>query len=161
MTLRLIGKEMNAFGIALEEKCVRIFNDPITKQDALELLTQAAAQTGHVKDPSALLKALTDREDVMSTGIGGGVAIPHVRISAVSHPLLAVGISSQGIEYNTLDNEPVHVIVLFAMPAGSQKEYLGLLAQVMTVMKDPVYLEELKACSTPREVVDQVQGYSE
>mgnify|MGYP002682690257 FL=1 len=71
-------------------------------------------------------------------------------------PAISLGISRKGLDFDTLDNQLVHAIVLFAMPAGSQKEYLGLLAQVMTALKQPGFLERLVNCDTPEEVEDML-----
>lgn len=144
---------MSLFGLTIEAQAVCIFGPGVSKHEALDRLVDAIASTGSVEDPEAFRRAVREREAVMSTGIGSGVAIPHVRIDAIRKASVGVGISQEGIDFNTLDNKPVHIVVLFAMPSGSQKEYLGLLAQVMTTMKAPGFREELGACTTPDDVV--------
>ncbi len=144
---------MKAFSIDIDESTVLVYGGPVTKHEALSLLVDAVATTGAVDDPQALVRAVLEREAVMSTGIGAGVAIPHVRIPQVSRPCIGIGISHAGIEYDALDNQPVQVIILFAMPAQSQKAYLGLLAQVMVAMKDSDFAAGLMACATPAQVV--------
>jgi mannitol/fructose-specific phosphotransferase system IIA component (Ntr-type) len=94
----------------------------------------------------------------MSTGVGSGIAIPHVCIGEVQRPVLGVGISPSGIDFAALDGEPVYIIVLFAMPAGSQKEYLSLLAQVMRALKDSAFREQLIACQTREEAASVLNG---
>jgi mannitol/fructose-specific phosphotransferase system IIA component (Ntr-type) len=110
-------------------------------------------KTGVVEERGAFRAAVHERESIMSTGIGSGVAIPHVRINEVRWPTVGVGISKTGIDFDTLDDAPVHVIVLFAMPQGSQKEYLGLLAQVMLTLKVPGFRDRLLACETVEEAL--------
>ena len=144
---------MHRFGLAIDKAAVRIFPNGLSKHEALDQLIDAIFSLGAVANKDAFARAVCERETVMSTGIGCGVAIPHVRIDAVTKPTVGIGISHEGIEFNTLDNKPVHIIVLFAMPTGSQKEYLGLLAQVMTAMKETGFREELGACETPEEVM--------
>lgn len=143
---------MHRFGLPIDKAAVRIFPNGISKHEALDQLTEAINSVGVVTNLESFAHAVRERETVMSTGIGCGVAIPHVRIDAVTKPAVGVGISHQGIEFNTLDNKPVHIVVLFAMPTGSQKEYLGLLAQVMTAMKETGFREALGACETPDDV---------
>ncbi|HOD50297.1 MAG TPA: PTS sugar transporter subunit IIA [Candidatus Hydrogenedentes bacterium] len=145
---------MAAFGIDIDRDRICVFKKALSKHDALCKLVDALFATGGIPDREAFRKAVCDREAVMSTGIGQGLAIPHVRFEGVRKPAVGVGISKQGIDFDTLDNQVVHVIVLFAMPAGSQKEYLGLLAQVMTALKEPKFLERLVECDTPEEVED-------
>lgn len=143
---------MAAFGIEISEEAVRVFGEGVTKSVALDCLVDAIADAGWVTDREAFRKAVFEREAIMSTGIGGGVGIPHVRIDEVSQPAIAVGVSSSGIEYDTLDDKPVNVMVLFAMPSGSHKDYLGLLAQVMLALKAPGFREKLIACGTREEL---------
>ncbi|NUM55294.1 MAG: PTS sugar transporter subunit IIA [Candidatus Hydrogenedentes bacterium] len=143
---------MHRFGLPIDKAAVRIFPSGISKHEALDQLTDAIHSVGVITNMESFAHAVRERETVMSTGIGCGVAIPHVRIDGVTRPTVGVGISHEGIEFNTLDNKPVYIVVLFAMPTGSQKEYLGLLAQVMTAMKETGFREELGACQTPEEV---------
>ena len=147
---------MAAFGIDIDRDRIRVFKESLSKHDALDRLVDALYATQAISDREAFRKAVYDRESVMSTGIGQGVAIPHVRIEGVLKPAISLGISRKGLDFDTLDNQLVHAIVLFAMPAGSQKEYLGLLAQVMTALKQPGFLERLVNCDTPEEVEDML-----
>ena len=147
---------MAAFCIDIDRDRIRVFKEPLSKHDALDRLVDALYATQAISDREAFRKAVYDRESVMSTGIGQGEAIPHVRIEGVLKPAISLGISRKGLDFDTLDNQLVHAIVLFAMPAGSQKEYLGLLAQVMTALKQPGFLERLVNCDTPEEVEDML-----
>jgi mannitol/fructose-specific phosphotransferase system IIA component (Ntr-type) len=144
---------MSAFGIDIDKRCVCILADGASKTTALDRLIHAVAQTSLVTDVEALRRAVYAREDVMSTGIGGGVGIPHVRIPEVKQTVLGVGISRAGIEFGAADNRPVHLIVLFAMPADSNRLYLGLLAQFMVAVKTPSFRDRLIACPSADEVV--------
>lgn len=143
---------MNAFGIPIEESQVCIIPEGATKHEALECLIEAVAQNPSVTDRNAFRKAVHEREEIMSTGIGGGIGIPHVRLPQISAATLGVGISKSGIEFDTLDNEPVNILVLFATPETSEKEYLSLLAQVMMALRDTDLFDALAACTSPAEV---------
>ena len=151
---------MHRFGLPIDKAAVRIFGPGVTKQAALDQMVDAICGLGAISDRDAFGRALRERESVMSTGIGSGVAIPHVRIDAVTMPTVGIGISHEGIEFNTLDNKPVFIVVLFAMPTGSQKEYLGLLARVMTAMKGTGFRDELGACENADQVVALLNDYS-
>lgn len=147
---------MSAFGIDVNPEAVCIFDEPLSKHDVLDVLVAALSKTGIITNIDDFRKAVHEREAVMSTGIGSGVAIPHVRSTAVEEPAVGLGLSPAGVDYDTLDNQPVHIIVLFAMPAGSQKDYLGLLAQVMLAIKTEGFKERLLACTTTKEATDVV-----
>ena len=143
---------MAAFGLDINSGAVCVYGPDTTKHEALDALIDAVSNGDVVTDAEAFRQAVYEREKVMSTGIGQGVAIPHVRIDEVLRPTMAVGISDEGIDFDTLDNEPVNIVVLFAMPTGSQKEYLSLLAQVMTAMKTPGFREGLLECDSADDV---------
>lgn len=145
---------MGAFGIEVDRDAVRIFRDAISKHDALDQLVDCLAHSNAVTDATAFRNAVHEREAVMSTGIGSGVAIPHVRIAAVAKPAVGIGLSREGISFNTLDDQPVNIMVLFAMPQGSQKDYLGLLAKVMLVLKEADFRDNLLACESPEAVAE-------
>ncbi len=137
---------MSAFGIEIARENLCVFADGLSKRQALDQLVEALAAGDAVTDREAFSRAVYEREAVQSTGIGGGVAIPHVRIKEVMRPTIGVGVSQSGIEFGALDSAPAHAVVLFAMPAGSQKQYLNLLAQVMLALKTPGFRERLTAC---------------
>ncbi len=142
---------MFAFGKEIPTNAIRILGDESSKFDALERMIDTVMTTNMVTDRAAFRKALFDREAIRSTGFRG-VAIPHVRIDEIKEPTLGVGVSKRGIDFEALDGEPVNVIVLFAMPSGSDKEYLGLLAQVMMSLRTEGFCEQLVACDSPADI---------
>jgi len=144
---------MSAFGIEINERCVRLFGNGMTKDRALDDLIDAVATTGAVADAEALRKAVHAREGLMSTGIGSGVAVPHVRLEGVNAPVLGIGISRQGIDFSAVDSAPVRLVILFAMPPDTNKLYLGLLAQVMVALRNPNFFDRLVNAQDAREVI--------
>lgn len=142
------------FGIDIDESSILVLEGSVNKHDALDQMVDAIAETGAVADRQAFRDAVHDRERVLSTGIGQGVAIPHVRIDAITRPTLGVGVCADGIDFDTLDDAPVTVIFMFAMPTGSQKEYLSLLSKVMQAVKKPDFKERLTICATPTAVLE-------
>jgi mannitol/fructose-specific phosphotransferase system IIA component (Ntr-type) len=143
---------MNAFGRDILPNTICIFKESTTKFDALEEMIDALMTTGAVRSREALRTALFEREAIRSTGFRS-VAIPHVRIDEISEPTVAIGVSKAGIDFEALDSEPVNIVVLFAMPSGSDKEYLGLLAQVMMTLRTPGFCEKLIECDEPGDVI--------
>ena len=143
---------MSAFGKEIQKEAICIFKAGLTKHDALEQMIDAIDSTGNVLDREAFSKALFDRESIRSTGFKG-VAIPHVRVDEISKPTVGVGVSCEGIDFESLDSEPVNIVVLFAMPSGSDKEYLSFLAQVMMSLRSGGFCEKLTSCTTPEDVL--------
>lgn len=143
---------MNAFGKDISEKAICIFEPGTSKHDALEQMLDAIASIGVVTDREAFRQAVFDREAIRSTGFKG-IAIPHVRIDEILEPTVGIGVSKEGIDFESLDSEPVTIVVLFTMPSGSDKEYLGFLAQVMMALRSDGFCEKLTSCNTPQEVL--------
>lgn len=137
---------MCKFGIPIEQDHIVHVRGGTSKHEALNTLIDAVTQHPAITNNETFRRAVHEREAIMSTGIGGGIAIPHVRIKEVATPILGVGIARKGLDYGTLDNKPVHIMVLFATPEGSDKEYLGLLAQVMLALRDRKFFDDLVAC---------------
>lgn len=144
---------MSAFGVEVKEGCVCVFPPGTTKRLCLDQLVDAVAKTDAVKNVEALRQAVYEREAQKSTGIGGGVGIPHVRIDSITEPILGVGVSKTGIDFDADDKQPVRIVILFAMPKDSNKLYLGLLAQVMVALKAPGFADRLVACGSPEELL--------
>ena len=106
------------------------------KQGALRELAGTIALADEVRDADRLLEAIFEREKIMSTGIGLGIAIPHAKIPSVTEFVVALGKSAKGIEFNSLDGKPVHFVVMIAGPDNQQERYLQLLARITLKLKD-------------------------
>ena len=143
---------MSTFGAEIPRDQIVIIKKGASKHEALDALIGSVSRNPAITDCEAFSQAVYAREAVQSTGIGGGIAIPHVRIPEVTSPTLGVGIAPEGIDFGTLDNQPVFVLVIFATPEGADKEYLSLLAQVMLALRDQDLFDRLLACKTPDEV---------
>lgn len=151
-------ENMSAFGIPIDERCVRFFAAGALKADVLDEMVNAAAASGRVSDIESLREAVLAREAVMSTGIGNGVAIPHVRIDGVVDPVIALGLSPSGIEFDAIDGEPVRIVVFFAMPKSANEAYLRALARTMLTLKTPGLVEQLLACTNPEQAAHLLNG---
>lgn len=106
-----------------------------TKQAALTRLVRVLARTEEVSKEKELAKAIHDRERILSTGIGSGIAIPHAKIGSVSRFVAAVGISKAGIPFDSLDFKPAHIVVMIAGPEQQNETYLRILARFTSVLK--------------------------
>lgn len=99
----------------------------------------------------AVLEALTQREEVGSTGIGDGVAIPHARTAAVHTIRVAAGVSQQGLDFQSLDQKPVYLFFLILTPAGAAGTHLKLLAQLTRLLRSASLREDLRLAATAEE----------
>ncbi len=100
-----------------------------------------------------ILAALKQREETMSTGIGFGIAIPHASSDSVDEVVAAFGRSSQGIEFDALDNAPVKFVVLFIVPKNQFQTHLRTLAAIAKFLNDRAVRENLAAAGTKEEIL--------
>jgi PTS system nitrogen regulatory IIA component len=105
------------------------------RDGAVAELCRLAATAPGVRDGAALARAALEREKVLSTGIGLGIAVPHAKIAGVREFVLALGRSREGIDFGALDGAPVRLAVLIAGPADRQSRYLQILAGVTLRLK--------------------------
>ncbi len=101
----------------------------------------------------SILAALKQREETMSTGIGFGIAIPHASSEDVTEVVAAFGRSSQGIEFDALDNAPVKFVVLFVVPKNQFQTHLRTLAAIAKFLNDRSVRESLASASSPEEIL--------
>ncbi len=146
------------FGIEIDESAICFFDGDSSKKEVLDALVDAMSVSGDAADVEAFRNAIHERESIMSTGIGSGVAIPHVRIDNVPKPAVGLGICKDGLNFETFDGQPVHVIVLFAMPSNSHREYLSILSRVMTKLRMPDFRAQFLGCDSPAEVAELLRG---
>ena len=128
-----------------------------TKANALRALVRVLAKTSEVDKEKELAKAISDRERILSTGIGYGIAIPHAKISSVSGFVAAVGVSKEGIPFDSLDGKDVHVTVMIAGPEGQNEEYLRILARFTAVLKSEQTRSRIIAAKNPAAILAILQ----
>lgn len=111
-----------------------------TSREAIkELAQRLGAAIG--MDPETIERAVWQREQVMSTGIGEGVAVPHARLAGVSAPIVGMGLSHGGVDFDAPDNELVHVAFLILTPENDYRTQLDVLADISRTFSDPRFIE--------------------
>lgn len=124
------------------------------KYKAIEELAMVFRDTDVCSDMEDLVSALKEREEIMSTGIGFGLAIPHAKIKAVREIAFAIGISKKGIDFNSIDEKPVHLIVLVAAGEKQHTQYLKLLSKVMAILKDQEIKDRIIKSGSVQEIMN-------
>ena len=138
-----------------------VFCSTSSKNEVLSELSGVLSEaTGF--DNDKMLAAILRREKLMSTGIGQGLAIPHVRLRGLKRAAMAVGLCRQGIsDYESLDNEPICIVVLIAAPEGQHETYIRLLAEVVDVLKRSELRREIIAAEEPAKIYQILTGSKE
>ncbi len=119
-----------------------------TRWEAIEGLCAQLIATQPDLDLEQIRRTVREREELMGTAIGVGVAVPHGRCEHLSHPLVAFGLSRQGLEWDAPDGQPVHFVFLLLTPAQGADTQIRLLAAIATLMAEARVRDELKATST-------------
>jgi PTS system nitrogen regulatory IIA component len=131
------------------------------KKAAITELVELLGSAKKIKNTSKIIEAALEREKLGSTGIGQGVAIPHGKTDAVTEQVGALGISQKGVEFNSLDGEPVYIIFLLIGPAEVAGQHLKALARVSRLFKDKFFRQALKEAKTLKEIIKIIQQEDE
>lgn len=119
-----------------------------------ELITAAYADKS-IADEKSFSDAVFKREGIVSTGIGMGVAIPHAKLDQCRDFFIVIGIQrGEGIEWKALDQQPVKLIVLIGGPEDRQEDYLAILSQLTTRLKEIAFRRALLAAHAAQEVIE-------
>lgn len=125
-----------------------------SKRDALVEIVSDLGNSDAVTDVEALKNAILEREEIMSTGVGLTIAVPHAKLSSVKAFTLGIARSARGIDYDSLDGQPVRIVVTIAAPDNDQNTYLRVLAAVMHVLRDENKRKAILEAGTPAQVID-------
>ncbi|MET0955718.1 MAG: fructose-specific PTS transporter subunit EIIC, partial [Cryobacterium sp.] len=126
-----------------------------TDRDAvIRRLAGLMKATGIVVDEDAVVRAALDRELISTTGIGEGIAIPHAKSDGATAPVLAFARSAAGVDWNSLDEKPAHLIFMIAVPeAAAGTEHLKVLAQLSRSLMKPSFRASIEMAATPSDVL--------
>lgn len=129
-----------------------------TKAEALDQMVALMTASGKIADEEGYRKQVYLREEESTTGIGGGIAIPHGKCSAVREPGLAAMVVRDGVEFESLDGMPAHLIFLIAAPDTEDNIHLDVLSKLSVLLMDQSFVEKLTKAETAEEflaVIDQ------
>jgi|UniRef100_A0A7V3RHW5 PTS system fructose-specific IIC component len=113
------------------------------------------------RDREQLFEALAKRENLESTGIGNGIAIPHARTDAVDDLVLVFARSSTGIDFSSIDGKPSHIIFLIASPENKKSEYIIALAKLSRLLRRSPVREQLMKATNSQEILDIIKNNEE
>ena len=116
------------------------------KEDVIREMVQALVKTGRLDESTSgkVVKALMDREELGSTGIGAGVAVPHAKHDSITDLVGAFGRSRKGINFDALDGEPVHILFLLLSSKSASGAHLEALAYISRLVRDEKFVKFLR-----------------
>ncbi|MGQ0712956.1 MAG: PTS sugar transporter subunit IIA [Gemmatimonadaceae bacterium] len=128
-----------------------------TKGDVLRELVELAALRGNAGAVESMLSAVREREHVLSTGIGGGVAIPHGKTPHVEQLVLAAGVAPHAIDFDALDGQPVQLFFLLVGPETSSSAHVKALSRISRLLRRDRLRSDLLAAPNPEAFLDVIR----
>ncbi len=145
----------------VSKECCFLLNESRKTEVLIEMMERIHAE-GLVADLDNLKKEIFYREQLMSTGIGVGIGLPHVRFKGVDKPLIAVGLKKSGItDYESIDKEDVRIVIMIIVGEFQHKEHIRLLSQVMEKLKEKEDRETLIQSENSEEIYNFLTGENE
>ncbi|MEO0091480.1 MAG: PTS sugar transporter subunit IIA [candidate division WOR-3 bacterium] len=129
------------------------------KIEVIKELSQILIDKNIITDTEEFFTAILKRENLESTGIGQGVAIPHARTKAVKSIALVFGRSHAGVDFSSLDGQPSHLIFLIAAPEDKKTEYIMTLARLSRLLRKDEARKNLLEAKSPEEVIQTISKY--
>jgi len=141
----------------LSQKGIQLDLGSTEKEPVLKELVKVLGGIHDLGDEKGIVKTLIERENLGSTGIGQGIAIPHGKSDRVKELVAVLGLSRQGVNFEALDGEPVYILFLLVAPKNNAGPHLKALAQISRLLRDSYFCDLLKRCKTSQDVFDLIQ----
>ncbi len=138
----------------LTEEVIRIPLKSTEKEKIIEELIDLLHQAHKINDRDLALEKVLERERVMSTGMGEGVAIPHAKTAAVDDLVAAFGITQEEVDFQAIDEKPVRLVYLLVGPMDPTGPHLQALSRISRLMHRKEFRERLLGCRTGSQVID-------
>ena len=124
------------------------------KDGVIEELVNLAAASNMIKDRDVLLADVKEREELVTTGVGYGVAFPHAKTKSAKGIVIAFGRSKEGVDFDAMDHKPVKLFFLIAAPEDAIGAHLNVMARLSYLMKDEDGRTKLLQASSPGDVLE-------
>lgn len=138
----------------LQPTCVKVPLEGKDKKSVITELVDLLDANGVLLDRDMALDAVLVREQTKSTGIGSGIAIPHGKCAAVKELVMAIGLTSEPLDFESVDGKPVRIIFLLVSPADQTGPHIQALAKISRLMLDEEFKQELEGASSAEEVYE-------
>lgn len=142
----------------VQEKIVKIPLVSTDKADVLRELVQILKDAGEIEDYDAVLRAICEREEKLSTGLESGIAVPHGKTEAVSTLKLALGIAPQGIDFASIDRKPSQLFFMLVAPPNQSGPHVEALAEIVKLVQSKAFCRAVTAAKDAHEVVELIKG---
>jgi fructose-specific phosphotransferase system IIA component len=128
------------------------------KENAIEKLIDLMVEAKQIPEKGNVLQKVLEREQMMSTGIGKGVAIPHAKFDQIAKPIIAFGRSENGIKFESLDGKKVHLILVLLSPKDDPAGYVKILGKIARLLDHEDLREALKGAETAQGIIELIKN---
>jgi len=129
-----------------------------TRDQALLRMVELIYNAGAIKDQQGFFNAILQREGIVTTGVGMGIAIPHAKLPSYNHFFIGIGILQKPVDWDSLDGSLVRLVFMIGGPDDKQTEYLQILSSLTQTIKDEDRRKKLLNCTTAAEVFQLFQA---
>ena len=143
----------------LKKECIHLEVPNGNKNDVIRELAHLLLRFHPEIDVEEAITGLLERESVLSTGIGGGVAIPHARLDSCRNICIALGLLTKEIDFKSLDNKPVHLVFLILFPKNKVSLQLKTLAKLSRILLKEELTKKLLRAKTAEDVIGEFEAY--
>lgn len=143
----------------LKEKYIELGLKEKEKTKLIAELADIVVKSGRIKNKKAVFKAILEREKLGSTAIGNGVAVPHAKIKGIKKPLLTLGRSAKGVDFDALDGEMTYLFFMLISPQEEVGLHLKILAKISHLVRDKFIVERLKKINDKGEIFAIISGF--
>ena len=149
-----IGEENMLISEVLAPSLIKLNVEAKTKEELFEEMVQLFVSAGIIADREAAVMALIEREQKMSTGIAPDFALPHGKIMGIKGVAMALGIiRGDGMDFDSLDDEPVHVVLTLFSEVGNPGPHIEALSEISRLIEIPGLLESIKEAASAEEII--------
>lgn len=141
----------------MDPKLVMVLNTS-TRDETLHQLVHHIYEAGKIEDEEAFYHAIIEREKIVSTGIGMGVAIPHAKLPSYDQFFIALGVLQKPVDWHALDGAPVRLVFMIGGPDDKQTEYLQILSSLTQAIKDEERRKKLLSLQQPSTMIELFQA---
>ncbi len=143
---------------ALQEKLIQFPLKSNNKIDVIGELLSLLEINHLIEHPEEVLEAVLDREKIMSTGVGNGVAIPHCKTAHTKEFAISLGIHPQGVDFQSLDNQPARIIFLLIGPDTMPGTHIRLLSRISRIIAKKEVRDFILTCTSAEEIYRYLQS---
>ncbi|HUV41602.1 MAG TPA: PTS sugar transporter subunit IIA [Sedimentisphaerales bacterium] len=138
----------------LQPGCVKVPLEGKDKRSVIAELVNLLDTDGRLQDKNAVLQAVFMREQTRSTGIGSGIAIPHGKCQGVKKLVMAIGLTSEPLDFESVDSKPVKIIILLVSPANETGPHIQALAKISRLMLDEEFRHRLEQADSGEQLYE-------